>query len=85
MEFESRAYSVKENAGQALVCVAITSQHSYCPVGYDFSLILGADGEDGGASKNFNYANVSVLGMNEEDQLLSGNCSSVPSALDLKS
>ena len=82
MEFESRAYSVKENAGQALVCVAITSQHSYCPVGYDFSLIFGADGEDGGASKSFNYANVSVLG---EDQLLSGNCSSVPSVLDFKS
>ncbi|CAI8038161.1 FRAS1-related extracellular matrix protein 2 [Geodia barretti] len=33
VEFESTAYSVRENAGQVLVCVAITSRHSYCPVG----------------------------------------------------
>ena len=85
MEFERTVYIVREKAGQVQLCVAITSRHSYCPVGYDFSLILGADGEDGGASKSFNYANMSVLGINEEDQLSSGSCSTVPSVLDFES
>ena len=48
VEFERTAYSVRENAGQVLVCVAITSRHSYCPVAYDFSLVLMSDGGSAG-------------------------------------
>ena len=79
---------MREDAGQVEVCVAITSRHSYCPVAYDFSLVL--VNIEGSASKisilfSVSYANVSVLGGNGEDQLLSGSCSSVPSVLDLQS
>ena len=31
---------MRENEGQVEVCVAITSQHSNCPVDYEFSLEL---------------------------------------------
>ena len=64
MEFEKTAYAENENAGQVLVCVVVTSRHSYCPVGYDFSLVLG--NIPGSASKisiliSVSYVNVSVL------------------------
>ena len=48
MEFESTAYSVRENEGQVEVCVAITSRHSHCPVAYDFSLLLMSEGGSAG-------------------------------------
>ena len=88
MQFERTAYSVRENAGQVLVCVVITSRHSYCSVGSEFSLLLAH--VPGSASKisiliSVSYANVSVLGGNGEDQLSSGSCSSVPSVLDFQS
>ena len=81
-------YIVNENAGQVQVCAAITSRHIYCPVAYDFSLVL--ENIEGSASKisifiSVSYANVSVLGGNGEGQLLSGSCSSVCSVLDFQS
>ena len=79
MEFERTAYRVRENAGQVEVCVAITSRHSYCPVAYDFSLLLMSEGGSAGKiSPHFSKLHImSVLGGNGEDQLLSGSCSSV--------
>ncbi|CAI8026694.1 FRAS1-related extracellular matrix protein 2 [Geodia barretti] len=61
VEFERTVYIVREKAGQVQLCVAITSRHSYCPVGYDFSLILGADGEDGGANQE-DYVSQDTMG-----------------------
>ena len=80
MEFERTAYSVRENAGQVEVCVAITSRHSHCPVAYDFSLLLMSEGGSAGKiSPHFSKLHIMfVLGGNGEDQLLSGSCSSVP-------
>ena len=77
-------YTVNENAGQVEVCVNITSQHSYCPVAYDFSLVL--VNIEGSASKILSILfshDESVIG-NGGNQLLSGSCNSVPSAMEQK-